>query len=65
MNSGKINMAWSKVKLKERKPLNWWFHKILCELGWLVRAKDGYVLYHYHLDKLCAHGFNLYGEKIN
>lgn len=57
-------MAWSKVDYKHRKPFKWWYHKILCEYGWIIRHKDSYKTYHYHLLKCCETGFNLYGKII-
>lgn len=61
-------MSWSKVK-KGKKPLMWWYHKLLCELGyWIehnVHGVFGLRMYYKHLDKLCEYGFNLYGEKFN
>lgn len=57
-------MAWSKITGKEKKPLKWWIHKLLCEYGWLVRNKDYYRTYYHHLNMCCKCGFNLYGEKI-
>lgn len=63
-------MSWSKVNSKHRKSLKWWYHKLLCELFyWIEKLTPfewlhilGYVNYHKHLNKLCKHGFNLYGE---
>ncbi len=57
-------MAWSKVNNEHKKPIGWWYHKILCELYWLYNGQTKYTMYHYHLDKLCSYGFNLYGDKI-
>ncbi|SDS13068.1 hypothetical protein SAMN04487764_1523 [Gillisia sp. Hel1_33_143] len=58
-------MSWSKIQTEWYKlPLKWWFHKLCCEWGWLVRNKDNWATYYHHL-KLCEkQGYNLYGEKI-
>lgn len=53
-------MSWSKVR-KGKKPLMWWYHKLLCEF-WYWKKGTGKG-YYYHLTKLCDQGFNLYGEK--
>lgn len=57
-------MAWSKVNNTYEKPLKWWYHKVLCECGWIIRYKDNFHTYNYHLKMCCKYGFNLYGEKI-
>lgn len=58
-------MAWSKVNTKFRKPLNWWYHKILCEIGWYVKNLDGFNMYYSNLKKMISkHSINLYGDKI-
>jgi len=51
-------MAWSKV-VKGKKPIKWWFYKILCEIAWSL-GSDKY--YYSFLDSMTDHGFNLYGE---
>lgn len=58
-------MAWSKITGKEKKPWQWWMHKIFCEWGWIVRKKDNYATYYHHLNMCCKQGFNLYGERIH
>lgn len=55
-------MAWSKVS-KGKKPVLWWYHKIMCELGYLINDSHSRMYYH-HLNKCCELGFNLYGEVI-
>ena len=57
-------MSWASVTGEKRKPLMWWYHKILCEIGYSLRNQLGLKMYYKHLDALCKHGFNLYGEKI-
>jgi hypothetical protein len=57
-------MSWSKVNNKHTKPFKWWFHKVLCEFGWMVWSVDGGNTYYYQLKKLCKLGFNIYGDKI-
>lgn len=50
------------------KPIGWWYHKILCELGWKIRnfpALLGWRIYYKHLNKMCRkYNINLYGMKI-
>jgi len=57
-------MAWSKVSKEHNKPWRWWMHKLLCEWGYVVRSKDSWKTYYYHLDMCCKYGFNLYGNKV-
>ena len=55
-------MGWSKVDKSFRKPLGWWYHKILCEFSWHFIDHDYW--YYYHLDKMIKkYKINLYGEK--
>lgn len=57
----------STINLKPKKPLGWWYHKILCELGWKLRnaTSDGWDIYYCHLNKMCNnYKINLYGERI-
>ena len=57
-------MAWSKVK-KGKKPIGWWYHKVMCEIGYLRRNHDSWKMYYYHLNTMLRHyGINLYGQKI-
>jgi hypothetical protein len=55
--------TWSKIK-KGKKPLLWWFHKVLCEFGWLIRNYDNRKMYYSQLDNCIKLGFNFYGEPI-
>lgn len=59
----KVRREWAKVEFSGRKPFWWWFHKILCEVGWSAR-NFGWKMYYYHLNKLCNYGYNLYGKPI-
>lgn len=43
----------------------WWYHKVMCEIGWKIRRFDSYKMYSYHLDQCCNTGFNLYGNPFN
>lgn len=59
-------MSWSKVS-KGKKPIGWWYHKIMCELGyWLYwKCNCSMGMYYAHLNKLCdKYKINLYGEPI-
>ena len=49
---------------KKKKPLGWYYHKLICEIGWKIRNIINWDLYYHHLNKMCEYGFNLYGEKI-
>jgi len=55
-------MAWSKVSNKHKKPLSWWYDKLMCELVWFLGDRGKY--YYKYLNNCCDLGFNLYGEKI-
>lgn len=57
-------MSWSKVNRTESKPIGWWYYKILCEVGWLFR-RYSLKMYYRNLNKLCAYGYNLYGNEIS
>lgn len=61
-------MSWSRVK-KGRKPLGWWYHKIMAEFWYAMSdTKIGYFKlhnYYKHIDVMCKkYRLNLYGEKI-
>ena len=58
-------MSWANVE-KGRKPIMWWYHKVIAEIGWSLRNKSsfGWGIYYSHLRKLCKYGFNIYGRKI-
>ncbi len=63
-------MSWSKLEDKSSKPLGWWKHKYLCELGWWIRNNINYSkgdkLYYHHLNKMVDdYGINVYGVKIS
>ena len=57
-------MSWAKVNSKTKKPIAWWYHKLVCEFGWIIRNIDSFSCYYKHLNKCCDNGFNLYGDKI-
>jgi len=58
-------MSWSKVT-KGKKPIGWWYHKIMCEFGWIIRRCDICRMYYKHLNKMCdKYKINLYGQHIN
>lgn len=61
-------MSWSKVNKPFQKPVLWWYHKILCEIGYVIEKNIhgvfGMRMYYKHLNRLCDLGFNLYGEKF-
>jgi hypothetical protein len=59
-------MAWSKTA-KTKKPIGWWYHKVLCEFGYSLRNYTywGWSMYYKHLSKMCnKYKINLYGDKI-
>lgn len=52
-------MAWASVVKGYRRPIGWWYHKILAEIGWVWNLK----MYHTHLDAMTRnYGYNLYGQ---
>ena len=60
-------MSWSKVK-KGKKPIMWWYHKLLCELGYYLHIQTSQIwflnMYHNHLNIMIKkYKFNLYGEE--
>lgn len=55
-------MDWAKVQ-RGKKPFAWWYHKILCEVGWNLYGSTSHM-YYKHLHKCCDLGYNLYGEAI-
>jgi hypothetical protein len=55
-------MAWSRVDRKTKKPLMWWYNKIMCEYHYHV---GNYPAYHRHLNIMCnKYRLSLYGVKI-
>lgn len=54
--------SWSKVQ-KGKKPIGWWYHKIMCEFGWAIRKyNSSQSMYYKHLNKMCdKYHLNLYG----
>jgi len=59
-------MGWSKVKSKKNLPLGWWYHKLMCEFGYLFNRKSwGLRMYYRHLNKMCnKYKINLYGKEF-
>lgn len=60
-------MSWSKVNKKTKKPLMWWYYKILCEFGWSFRNYNilGWIIYYKNLNKMCdKYKINLYGNEL-
>lgn len=55
-------MSWSKVNRNTKKPIGWWYNKILCEFVWFLGNRGKH--YYKYLDGCCKYGFNLYGDKI-
>lgn len=55
-------MGWSRVSRQHKKPLRWWLHKLLCELGWAIGSCSSYQ---YHLIKMVEIGYDLQGNSIN
>ncbi|WP_461042840.1 hypothetical protein [Spirosoma harenae] len=55
-------MAWNTVVKGYRRPIGWWYHKILCDLGWRISQK----LYYKHLHIMNRqYGINLYGQRFH
>ena len=56
-------MSWSKIKTKTKKPIGWWYYKIMCELSYNIYGSGGG--YYYFLNKMCdKYKINLYGESF-
>jgi len=60
-------MSWSKITTKTKKPIGWWYHKIMSEIGWYIYetfdSLKGHRFYYKHLDKMVdKYQINLYGE---
>lgn len=56
-------MAWSKVS-HSKKPIGWWYHKVMCEIGYHVFGSSS-DMYYSHLSVMCnQYKINLYGDKI-
>lgn len=54
---------WTKITYKAKRPLKWWWHKVMCEICYFMRgSRKGY---YFHLHKLQAIGWNLYGVPNN
>ena len=48
-----------------RKPIGWYFYKIICEIGWKFRNILNWDLYYWALHKMCnKYKINLYGQKL-
>ena len=47
-----------------KKPIKWYYHKNMAEIGYFVARKMGgnINVYYKHLNMLCNMGWNLYGE---
>ncbi len=56
-------MNWSKVNRPLEKPALWWYYKLVCEF-WYNWYETSNRRYYKYLNKLCALGWNLYGDKI-
>lgn len=57
-------MSWSKIETDFKKPLGWWFHKIMCEIAYSIKGSS--TSYYFHLNSMCdKYKITLYGHKIN
>lgn len=55
-------MSWSKITYKGRKPIRWWYHKLLAEFWyWMYGSSNS--KYYKHLHGCLKAGFTLYGQK--
>jgi hypothetical protein len=60
MKEGRMNRRVPKLK----RPIGWWYHKIMCELGYRFAGSNS-DMYYEHLHILCdKYKINLYGDKI-
>jgi len=56
-------MAWSKIETKFKKPIGWWYHKIMCEIAYYFKGSGSW--HYYHLNKMCdKYKITLYGRKL-
>jgi len=60
-------MSWSKITTKTKKPIGWWYHKIMCEIGYWIEQNfaslNGMAMYYKHLNIMVGkYEINLYGE---
>lgn len=56
-------ISWSSV-VKGKKPIGWWYHKIMCEFWYNIKGSDSN--YHKHLMIMIKkYNINLYGEIWN
>lgn len=62
-------MSWSKITGKGKKPLGWWYNKLMCEY-WYWKYESSFSLttaknYNKYLAKMCDnYKLSLYGEKL-
>ena len=50
---------------KHIRPLGWWKHKILAEIGWKIRNLDRWNMYYKHIHKMSDnYNINFYGDRI-
>lgn len=55
-------MNWSKVNKKTKKPIGWWYHKLMCEF-WYNYFGTSNRRYYDHLEKMVKkYNLNLYGD---
>lgn len=61
-------MSWSKTTTKFKKPIWWWYHKLMCEIAYSLRNKFygiTWKMYYYHLGEMFSkYRINLYGERF-
>jgi hypothetical protein len=55
-------MSWSKTN-KGRKPLGWWYHKIMCEFAYHFKGSSSNMYYHHLLAMSTKYNLNLYGQE--
>ena len=58
-----FDTSWHEVLTDYPKPFGWWYHKVMCELSYILfGASTGYD---FHLKVMCdKYGFDLYGVQI-
>jgi hypothetical protein len=54
-----------------KKPMGWWYHKILAEISYKISCYEGNITswflrkYYFHLNKMCdEYKIDLYGREI-
>jgi hypothetical protein len=56
-----LKKGWAPINKRHKKPLMWWYHKVMCELYYRYKgSNDGY--YKHLIIMVNIYNINLYGE---